>query len=90
MSDLKMQAVLDYGERLKTRSENDILYQKITTFWHIQIRNIIIILIVLYYFRNLISENGIKQPEYTPYIQQDQPEIENFYTSNNMRFLTCK
>ena len=55
MSETKIQAVLDYGERLKIRSENDILYQKFTTYFDIQIRNVIIILIILWYFKELIQ-----------------------------------
>jgi hypothetical protein len=90
MSEQKIQAVIDYGERLKLRSENDILYDKMTSFWHIQIRNVIIVMAIIYYFRNLIIEKKtFERPETFP-IQTERFEnysqIEN-YSQNNMRFL---
>ena len=84
MSDqTKIQAIIDYGERLKIRSENDILYQKITTFWHIQIRNIVLLIILIWYFRDLIlKKNHVPQ---TSHFVID--ETFDNYSANNIRFL---
>lgn len=49
----KLRAVLDYGEKLKIRAENDILFDKIKS--HINL--VIIVIMILYYFRHIILDN---------------------------------
>lgn len=83
----KIQAILDYGERLKMRSENDILYQKITTYVSIQIRNILLILIILYYFRHLILENR-KETKKESFSQHMVPKFEQPYFNPMFESLT--
>ena len=56
----EISAIVDYGNRLKMRKENELLYKRLKSFFNIQVRNIIIILIVLYYFRSLILQNSTK------------------------------
>jgi hypothetical protein len=60
MDETKLRAVIDYGERLKTRSENDILFDRIKS----HINSIIICIIILFYFRHIILEiKPKKNPE---------------------------
>lgn len=61
----KLRAVLNYGEKLKTRAENDILFDKIKA--HINL--VIIIIMILYYFRHIILEQKKIQPQ-VQYIPQ--------------------
>lgn len=88
--DQKIQAVVDYGERLKTRSENDILYRNLTNYIGIQTRNIIIIAIILYYFRSLILEkNNLKEPNTKPNKEPIREErIVQYRSSFNPRLLS--
>jgi len=88
----KLNAVLDYGEKLKMRAENDILFDKIKA--HINL--VIIVIMILYYFRHIILETTTpKVSNFEPfklYNQKIQPQIiYESYPKNisryNMRFL---
>jgi hypothetical protein len=68
MDETKLRAVLDYGDRLKTRAENDILFDRIKS----HINSIIICIIILYYFRHVILEI---QPEKQ---KKQKPKYFNF------------
>jgi hypothetical protein len=52
MDETKLRAVLEYGDKLKTRAENDILFDRIKSY----INMIIICMIILFYFRHIILE----------------------------------
>jgi hypothetical protein len=61
MDETKLRAVLEYGDRLKTRSENDILFDKIKS----HINTIVICIVILYYFRYIIVEMKSTKPNYS-------------------------
>ena len=75
---LRVQAIVDYGEQMKMRNENNILYDKITSYISIQFRNVIIIMIILYYFRNLIintqyeNQNKYMKENQNKYMKENQ------------------
>lgn len=93
MEESRIRAVVDYGERLKTRSENDVLYQKITSFISIRVYQIVLVIIILVYFRNLVlsekKSNGYSTPSRVhPGFEKCTLLSDHQMVSNNkMRFL---
>ena len=61
----KTNALIDYNERLKIRSENDILYDRLSSYFDIQIRNVIIIVMLIYFLsKNKYRENYVSNPRH--------------------------